>query len=164
MKIILLQLFMIVGYMHSISGQKSIENEIDIQVWDNFKKAYRTNDATLYNSIHTSDVLRVTPGRIRIGEEYRASNIQSMGRHNRQPRSIDFVFEHRMHREAVGYEVGYYEVTYYKDGVPERASYGRFHVVLRKEDGVWKIAQDWDSDDINGHKVTRSDFERLADR
>lgn len=137
------------------------EVEIDKEVWDNFKEAYRTNDAALYNSIHTDKVLRITPGGIRIGEEYRKSNEKSMGRPNRTPRTIDFVFQHRVHEETVGYEVGYYKVVYYKDDQPDRESYGRFHVLLKKVAGQWKIALDWDSDDINGHIVTAEDFERL---
>ncbi|MBT8218356.1 MAG: nuclear transport factor 2 family protein [Bacteroidia bacterium] len=164
MKVFFLCILLVIGVVQPLICQSEIESEIDTQVWDNFKKAYRTNDAQLYNSIHTWDVLRITPGGIRVGAEYRASNIESMGRANRTPRTIDFVFQHRIYRENVGYEVGYYEVVYYKNGNPDRASYGRFHVALRKEDGVWKIAQDWDSDDINGQKVSRLDFERLTNK
>ena len=58
----------------------------------------------------------------------------------------------------MGYEVGYYRVIYEEPGKETRMSHAQFHVVLRKENGVWKIAQDWDTGVINGVQLTAEDF------
>ncbi len=131
---------------------------IDQQVWSPFQKAYREGDAKLYNSLHTDDVLRITANGIRKGEEYKSQIEQAFASPNRTARSIEFVFEHRLIEGNIAYEVGYYKVVFTQS---EMVSVGRFHVVLRKEDGRWRIAQDWDTDEVNGHQVTEADFERL---
>lgn len=142
----------------SCLAQTSTAEQIDHQVWESFKKAYADPDGALFVSIHTEDVLRITPDHIREGANYLDRMQQGMGSPNWSPKTIDFVFEHRVHQEDIAYEVGYYKVHYLDSG---EAHYGRFHVVLRKIDGTWKIAQDWDSDNINGHDVGKADFERL---
>lgn len=141
--------------------ESSIEEQINQQVWEPFKKAYGSSDAELYNSIHTDDVLRVTPWGIKQGDTYKKDNVESFSRSSRAVRTIDFRFEHRIHSDSIAYEVGYYKVVYKTDDGSSKESYGRFHVVLKKEDGQWKIAQDWDTNDINGHKVGAEDFEKL---
>ena len=60
---------------------------------------------------------------------------------------------------SIGYEVGFYRVIYQEEGKENRKSYGRFHVVLKKIDGQWKIAQDWDSNSFNGRPIGQQDFD-----
>ena len=67
-----------------------------------------------------------------------------------------------MQKEDVAYETGFYRVLYREPGKEPRASYGRFHVVLRKIDGNWKIAQDWDSNSFNGRPINAGDFEKAV--
>lgn len=141
---------------------KNISNQIDEQVWKVFQEAWSDYDAEKYIGIHTSDVLRVTPSGIKYGQTWREKTITSFSEKNPPKRSISFQFEHRIYQGDLGYEVGYYKsATVGKDG-KERAGYGRFHVVLKKENEQWKIAQDWDTGDVNGRMVTAADFEKLA--
>lgn len=134
--------------------------EIDEQLWSEFVKAYNSRDAKKYIALHTEDIVRITKSGIRRGQEFRDGIIASYGREGQPKRTIDFKFEHRIHAKDMAYEVGYFKVTYSKEG-KEESYYGRFSVVLRKEDGRWKIAQDWDVDEINGVKITAADFEKL---
>ena len=141
---------------------KNISNQIDKQVWKAFQEAWADYDAEKYIGIHTSDILRVTPWGIKYGQTWREKTIASFSKKNPPKRSISFQFEHRIYQDDLGYEVGYYKsATIGKDG-KEQAGYGRFHVVLKNENGQWKIAQDWDTGDVNGRKVTAADFEKLA--
>ena len=134
---------------------------IDQQVWEPFKKSYSKGDAALFNSLHTYDVIRITQNGIRQGKDYKEVIVKAYSNPNRSPRTIDFVFEHRIHEDNIAYEVGYYKVIYEdKEGVQQK-SFGRFSVVLRKVNGCWKIAQDWDTSNINGVPVTEKDFQRL---
>ncbi len=138
------------------ADQAAIEKEVNEQVWKPFSESYKNGNAELFNSLHTDDVLRVTPSGMKIGKEYKDSISKKYGNPNREPREIHFWFEHRIYSGDTGYEVGYYRVTQLTGS--QEKYYGRFHVVLKKINGVWKIARDWDTDIINGRKITEEDF------
>ena len=140
----------------------AVSAEIDEQVWKPFRTAYNSYDAEVYNNLHTNDVLRVTSWGIKLGEVYKKSIIERYGRPDNPKREIDFRFQHRIHEGDVGYEVGLYKVVTQKSDGTERVSVGRFHVVLKKINGTWKIAQDWDESTINGVAITVTDFDRLS--
>ena len=88
----------------------------------------------------------------------KSSILKWFGNDNRSKRTIDFSFDQRFNKGDTAYEVGYYKVSMHKDGEVDRVFLGRFHVVLKKIDGEWKITQDWDSDKINGKEITAADF------
>ncbi len=131
---------------------QTAQETIDAQIWIPFTKAWETNDGEAYNAIHSDDVWRINPGRLLIGEEYRKRNLDRMTGQS-SGKSIEFSFETRIVNGENAYEVGYYRITAPSE---EGNQYyvGRFHVALKKIEGVWKIVQDWDTDEINGEKVT----------
>ncbi len=138
-----------------------IEQEINEQVWKPFKKAFESNDWKTFNDLHTDDVLRVSSwSGIKVGDEYKERVKRSYQRPTQQKRTIDFWLEHRIYSATMGYEVGYYRVISEEPGKDRHISYSQFHVVLRKENGVWKIAQDWDSSLVNSQRITKEDFEK----
>ncbi len=138
---------------------EELANEVDRQIWEPFKESYKNGDAVTFNSIHTDDVLRISKRGIRKGDAYKASNTKWLSNPDREPRTIDFVFEHRIYSDDTAYEIGYYKVAPVRE--EGDIHYARFTVLLRKEDGKWRIAQDWDTNEINGKKVTAEDFNRL---
>ena len=131
---------------------QSVQEEIDRDVWIPFTKAWEANDAELYNAIHTDDVWRINPGRLLIGNEYKESNRKRMKGQESQ-RIIEFSFETRTSNKKYAYEVGYYRITD-SSGPEPKYHGGRFHVALIKEADSWKIQQDWDTDSVNGIKIT----------
>lgn len=138
-----------------------IEAEVNEQVWKPFKKSYEDRDWKVFNDLHTDDVLRIhTWGGIQAGKAYKDQIEKSYQRPTRSTKVFDLWFEHRIYSENVGYEVGYYRVIYEEPGKSQIISVGRFHILLRKVEGVWKIAQDWDTSVINGEKVTADDFSK----
>ena len=141
---------------------EKIAEEVNNTVWKPFKKAYETRDAEAFNTLHTDDVLRVSKWGIKVGDEYKNGVINGYKRYaeSQITTTIDFWLEHRIYKGDVGYEVGYYRIVQNELGKKERTSYARFHVVLRKESGKWKIAQDWDTSNLNGVEVTAEDFEK----
>ena len=141
------------------SNNESIESLINESIWKPFKSSYEARDWETFNSLHTDDVLRVYDNVIKIGAEYKNSIQESYQREQPGTVTIDFVMERRTYRNDVGYEVGFYRVIYKESGKEDRHSYGRFHVVIRKVNGSWKIAQDWDSNSFNGKPITTSDFD-----
>lgn len=136
-----------------------IHDEINEKVWKPFCESYASLNAEIFNGLHTDDVIRATPWGIRVGEEYKNRNVErfAANKEKRTNRTIELWFEHRKSNSKISYEVGYYKVAYQKDGKTKN-SYGRFHCVIKKIDGVWKIAQDWDTDKINGIEVTEKDW------
>lgn len=136
-----------------------VENEVNEQLWKPFKKSWEQRDAKIFNDLHTDDVLRVSKwSGIRIGNEYKDRIIESYKKPDDRERSIDFWFEHRFYSGNTGYEIGYLKIVTKEESKEARYSYSRFHVVLKKVDGKWKIAQDWDTNNINGVEVTEADF------
>jgi len=141
------------------NDELKIHEEINLKIWKPFCESYASLDAKTFNALHTDDVIRATPWGIRVGKEYKNRNIERFqaDKEKGTNRTIELWFEHRKTTPEVSYEVGYYKVTYKNDG-KKKYSYGRFHVVIKKINGSWKIAQDWDTDKINGIEVTEKDW------
>lgn len=142
------------------SQPSDIDREIDEQVWKPFKTTYAAYDMGSYNELHTDDVLRITSSGIRRGESWKKGNIEWQNQRDRsnQQRTIEFSFEHRLNLDDIAYHVGFYKVVGKNQKGVWNTSFGRFHVMLKKIDGTWKIAKDWDTDMIGGIEVTEEMF------
>lgn len=137
---------------------QTAQQEIDEQIWVPFTKAWESNNAEDFNAIHSDDVRRISRGKLMVGEEYKARNREQM-KGQMSNRTIEFTFETRAANGIYAYEVGYFRITQKTEGKPDYFI-GRFHVALRKIDGVWKITQDWDTGEINGVKITPESVEK----
>ena len=143
-----------------VAQDQEIQNTIDEQVWRPFVDSWSGCNASAFKQLHTDDVLRVSGGWIHVGDQYKANIDRSFEKcvSKNIKRTIEFTFVERTHQKKIGYEVGYYKITSRMgDGEP-RNSYGRFHVVLKNVDGVWKVAQDWDTGSIRGTEINEEDF------
>lgn len=150
--------------IHAQQKEKiDFSKEIDKQLWEQFVEAYNSRNATMYNKLHTDDIIRITKGGIRKGKVFKDGIIKSYGREGQPKREIEFKHEHRIHEKNMAYEVGYFKVTYFREG-KEESYFGRFSVLLKKEGGKWKIAQDWDVDQINGVPITAEDYKKLKSK
>ena len=160
MKNIVIILLVLVGIgLSRAQEQNSIEDQVNKDIWRPFKKSYEARDWQTFNALHTDDILRVHDGGIQIGKEYKDAIKGYYERETGHETQIDFVMERRTYKEDVGYEVGFYRVIYSKTGEEDRMSYGRFHVVLNRIDGQWKIIQDQDSNSFNGRPIGAEDFD-----
>lgn len=140
-------------------NQQVIASEINEQVWKSFKASYETRDWQIFNDLHTDDIMRVSKWGIKLGAEYKESNVKSFQNKSRPKRTIDFSFEHRIYDHNIGYEVGFYRIINELADNDINTTYARFHVLLKKVDGQWKIAQDWDTDEISNRAISAEDFE-----
>ncbi len=126
--------------------------EINRDIWTPFSEAYATGDAERYVGLHTADFIRATGGKwagVRNLDEYGADARSSFAKNKENGHSteIAFTFFERAAGPETASERGIYRYTdIAKDG-ERSAFYGRFHVFLRKVDGTWKIAVDYDSDE-----------------
>jgi uncharacterized protein (TIGR02246 family) len=157
--IIVLVLYSVVGFTQQ-NTKYDFSKQIDEQLWKSFVEAYSSRNTKRYLALHTDDVVRITKGGIRKGKEFRESIRESFAKKNQPKRTIEFKHEHRIHEQEIAYEIGYFKITYFQNE-KEETYFGRFSVLLKKENGRWKIAQDWDVNQINGEPITEKDYEKL---
>ena len=141
--------------------EKSIQNEIDQELWKPFQQAFEGIDGIALNSLYADEVLRVTPGGIDTENNFKKANLKRFETHKKNKTSVhlDFWFDSRKTNALTSYEVGFYRMRL-KGSEGTNTIYGQFHIVLKKIDGTWKITQDWDTATINGKTIDKSDFEK----
>ncbi|MCE7991311.1 MAG: nuclear transport factor 2 family protein [Roseivirga sp.] len=157
-KTILSLLVVIIGQLvYAQSEQEAINKD----VWLNFMEAYENKDASLFNQIHTDDVLRISPDRntIHIGQEYKDRNLETFNRWNdrKVKQKIEFSFLSRSQKRDWAYEVGIFKLTRHS-GTQSQSYYGKFHVTLKKVSGIWKIFIDSDTNENNS--ISETDFQQ----
>lgn len=146
--------------MHS-QDSAQIQKEIDLNLWKPFKAAFENLDAERLNALYADEVLRVTPGGIDTENLFKKGNEERLGRHRQTNTSLqlDFWFDSRHTNAGTSYEVGFYRMTLTSSSEVQTI-YGQFHIVLKKEDGTWKIVQDWDTGAILGKELSKQDFDK----
>lgn len=147
-------------FMHS-QDIAQIQKEIDFNLWKPFKAAFEELDAKKLNALYADEVLRVTPGGIDTDNLFKKGNEERLGRHRKSNTELqlDFWFDSRHTNVDTSYEVGFYRMTL-TNSSEVQTIYGQFHIVLKKSDGAWKIAQDWDTDSILGKELSKQDFDK----
>jgi hypothetical protein len=144
------------------SAQQSTK-EINEQVWKPFTQAIMTQDADKFIAVHSKDLVRAERDGKRVlnYEQYKTRMDQSWPKWKEANKkdNVQYTFElrflERISNESQAFEVGYFK-NHTVTAEETRASYGQFHVALRKENGVWKILVDSDSN--NGKTITEEMF------
>ena len=149
-------------FLHSASkSQVNLQKEINDQVWKPFIEGFSTNNEQLFKSVHSKDVIRVMQddnmiwGYAQYFPEQKAGAANSWQNHKK---SIELRFIQRIAGNDKAFDVGYYNTRSTSPDGKQRSIYGKFHVVLRKENGVWKILVDADS----GKGATEEEFKKAA--
>lgn len=130
---------------------QNFQKEIDEQVWRPFITSFNSLDTDAFMALHSKDVVR-SPRDSKIllnWDEYFKLHQESDKREKNggATRTIDLRFTERISNSGQAIDIGIYRATVTtKDGKSASYTYyGRFHVVLRKEGGTWKILVDTDS-------------------
>lgn len=122
---------------------------INEQVWKPFSEAYLQLDAQRYLDLHAVDFLRIGDGRILTKQQYTEQQIRNFQRYKQQgiTLAIDFRLVERIVNENFASERGIFCTIAHKGTPKEQRYYGKFHVIMRKEQSTWKITMDYDSDE-----------------
>jgi len=162
MKYLFLLLIVSITSVTAQTATETIQNEIDQMVWRPFQKAFETLDGDALNATYAAQVLRVTPQGIDTDNAFKKGNTArfASNRANGDAITLDFWFDSRHTNETTSYEVGFYRIGFTSKEGDTQYSYGQFHIVLEKINGVWKITQDWDTATIAGNPITAKDFEK----
>ncbi|MFN8349539.1 MAG: nuclear transport factor 2 family protein [Spirosomataceae bacterium] len=140
----------------SAAAQSTPQQEINEHIWSRFVEAYGHQDAEAFMKIHSEKLVRIPIGyEVARFDQYKGQNEQNFEHQKKEGAKIkiDFTFAYRTVTGNVAYEIGYYKVTNQKEG-RSNFYYGLFNVILRKENGTWKILSDADT----GENVTEAKF------
>ena len=148
-------------YVVSINGfAQDFQSEINDQVWKPFISSFNNLDAAGFLSIHSKDVIRSARDSKTLlnWDEYLKQQQQGdkRSKDNGSTRSIVLRFTERIANATRAIDVGIYKSTSTDKSGKPHSFYGRFHVVMRKENGIWKILVDTDSSE--GNTIGEKDF------
>ncbi|HEY5826495.1 MAG TPA: hypothetical protein VIT44_19125 [Cyclobacteriaceae bacterium] len=140
------------------------QTEINEQVWKPFTKAIISQDVEKFISVHSKDVVRAERNSKKVlsYDQYKNEMLASWPKWKASNTSdnVKYTFElrflERISNGTQAFEVGYFKNETVKPTGEKEIYYGKFQVALRKENGIWKILVDSDS---NGEgAITEKDF------
>ena len=131
------------------STSPEILKELDRDIWLPFIKAYGESNPEGYFALHSKSFVRAQGDGKRIETiEQWMNGTRNMFRvfgERGSKAAIQFRFLERFANAETASERGIYEFASVNSQGETRKSYGKFHVISRKEDGKWKILVDYDS-------------------
>jgi len=135
----------------SFSQSNSFQKEINEQVWKPFIKAFITDDNEAFRAVHSKEVTRVIQDDNQImgyNEYFKKIPDSIRAKWKDWKKNIELRFLQRIASADKAFEVGYYKSSSTNAVTGEkRTGYGKFHVLLRKETGTWKILMDADANE-----------------
>lgn len=149
--------FFSAGYL---TAQKTnTTREINEQVWKPFIKSFSNGDDETFRSVHSRDIIRVIQDDKQIAgyaEYFKKVPDSIKSKWSEWKKKIELRFVQRIASDDKAFEVGYYKTTSTNSKTGEqRTGIGKFHVLLRKENGVWKILMDADTAEGASEEVFR---------
>jgi len=158
MKRLTLFLTIILIYNNSFSQADSLQRQINEQVWKPFIKSFSNGDTEGFMAVHSKDVTRVVQdGKNIYGFSKYYDYNKRVKEQNTPPKwksNIELRFNQRIAAGDRAFEVGYYKTTSVTIATGQsRSSFGKFHVLLRKENGTWKILMDADASEKNDETI-----------
>jgi hypothetical protein len=130
-------------------AQQDYIKEIDEQVWKPFIDHFSSYNTEKFMQLHDTDMVRASLDRKSIFgyKNYYSSHRRSDSSHiaKQIKRTIEFKFLNRVANSTDAFEIGLYKSVVSYPGKPDHTFYGKFWVLLRKVNGVWKIKLDADS-------------------
>ncbi len=141
--IIILIAFINKGYSQELKKLQEIN-----KVWVKFSEAFDALDYQLFAKINSTKLIRIGGGkRITDYDSYIKNtklNFEEAKKYN-STQSIYFRFIERVSNDSIASERGIFKYVVNKNQSNEKTSYGKFHVILIKENSDWKIFMDYDS-------------------
>jgi ketosteroid isomerase-like protein len=144
----------------TITFGQSAQQEINSQVWKPFIKAFNERDTKGFMAVHSKDVVRSSRDSKTVlnWNEYNQQTERWDQQENKSSskRQLELRFTERLANKDQAVEVGIYKTSYIQSDGNTRSFFGRFHVVHRKENGIWKMLVDMDSSENN--TISEKDF------
>jgi ketosteroid isomerase-like protein len=147
---IICSIFIFISVNLCFSQEKSHLKDINTHVWIPFTKSYETYDYSLFSSIHSQELVRISADgkSIKAFPEY-IESYKNRWKNSEKKQTISFRFIERIVNNAFASERGIYKLTVNLNTSEEKSYYGKFHVLLKRVNGKWKIIMDYDSSERN---------------
>jgi hypothetical protein len=145
-------LFLSIISTNAQSKNYQMLKEINTSVWVNFYKAFSDLNYKYMSEIHSKNLVRVSGGKRILGYSEYIDNYKKSfeaSRKTNQTSTINLRFFERIYSEKRASERGIYKLTRNKGTNKEKSYYGKFHIILIKEDKMWQILVDYDSNENN---------------
>lgn len=141
----------------AFSQENSLQKEINEQVWKPFITSFNNRDDDAFSAVQSKEVIRVSQDDNLIfgyNEYFKKIPESEKARWKDWKRNIELRFLQRIASNDKAFEVGYYKSSNTNTVTGEkRTGYGKFHVLLRKENGIWKILMDADANEKTNEAV-----------
>jgi ketosteroid isomerase-like protein len=145
-------------YTHAQSDD--LQKQINEQVWKPFITSLNNRDDAGFSAVHSKEVTRINQDSKEIyGYDVYFKKIPDSikARWAAWKNSIELRFIQRIAAGDRAFEVGYYKTTSTNSTTGEKSiKYGKFHVLLRKESGTWKILMDADANEKTTEAIFNS--------
>jgi hypothetical protein len=156
----LITIILLIITIASYSQNQVSNKEIDEQIWKPFMKSFGNGNDLAFQSLHSKSVIRVVVDGNQIYgfDEYFKpvpDSIKAKGLN--YEKSIEIRHLKRVSSDDNAFEVGYYKTSYKDTRTGSiRSSYGKFTVLLKKENEFWKIVMDADANEGTNEKIFRT--------
>jgi ketosteroid isomerase-like protein len=153
-------MLMVIIHTAAYTQTDSLQQQINNQVWKPFMQTYKNMDADGFMAVHSKELTRVVQDNNRIYSytQYYENNKRGneYSKKNNEQRNIELRFIQRIAGNDRAFEIGYYKVIITAQDGKTRNFYGKFHVLMRKENGLWKILMDADANEKTDEAVFQS--------
>jgi len=122
--------------------------EINEQVWKPFIAHFISGNKEGFSGVHSKRITRVEIDGNKLldyDKYFPAADANAKPGKKNMSRLFELRFDKRISNGTKAWESGYYKGTVMQEGKEPRSYYGRFFVVLEKENGTWKILVDADT-------------------
>ena len=141
-----------------ISAQSdSLQKQINEQVWKPFISSFNSGNDEGFKAVHSKDVIRVSQDSKQIfgyDQYFKKMPDSVQAKWGKWKKNIELRFIQRIAANSKAFEVGYYKTTSTNAVTGEtRTGYGKFHVLLRRENNIWKILMDEDANENTNEAV-----------
>jgi ketosteroid isomerase-like protein len=153
----LLMVVLVLSGSYSFSQSDSLQRQINEQVWKPFIRSFNSDDDQEFQSVHSKDVIRVIQDGQQIfgyDQYFRKVPDSVKAKWGTWKKKIELRFKQRIAANGRAFEVGFYKTTNINTTTGKtNTGYGKFHVLLRIEDGRWKILMDADANEKTDEAV-----------
>jgi ketosteroid isomerase-like protein len=155
------RIFLVVlSIISSSAFSQNFQKEINDQVWKPFISTFNNLDASGFLTVHSKDVIRSSrDSKILLNWTAYLKQQQEGDKRSKENgvrRTLELRFTERIANANQAIDVGIYKTTVTDKVGKIQSFYGRFHVVLRKENAVWRILVDTDSSE--NQSIDEKDF------
>lgn len=139
-------------FFSGLASGQSLENLKEInKVWSKFYQAFDDLDHEIMAEIHSKKLIRISGGNSISDYTTYINNYKKTFENAKKDQftnRISLRFFERINNDSIASERGIYKLERSKQE-NKQTYYGKFHVLFSKENGIWKILMDYDSNEAN---------------